>query len=45
MIICSKIFHGIEGDGDRHLVQTVLDDDAQTLGQLGDADLVRVMTM
>ena len=36
MIICSKIFHGIEGDGDRHLVNMVLNDNGETLGQLGD---------
>ena len=34
MIICSKISSMIEGDEDQH--QMVLDDDGQTLGQLGD---------
>lgn len=36
MIICSKISHMVEGDGDRHLVNMVLDDDGETIGQLGD---------
>ena len=34
MIICSKISSMIEGDADRH--HLVLDDNGQTLGQLGD---------
>lgn len=39
MIICTKISNMVEGAVDRH--QMVLDDDGQTLGQLGDADLAK----
>ena len=41
MILCCKISHMIEGNADRHLVNMVLDDDGQTLGQLGDVGVVK----
>lgn len=39
MIICGKISQMTEGAVDRH--QMVLDDDGNTLGRLGDADLAK----
>ncbi len=41
MILCRRISHMVEGDGDRGLVHMVLDENGQTLGQLGDVAVAK----